>query len=60
MEDDIISYGLEGGADVSLPEIPMPSVEKKVDDVKDECEVAFNFAFIGACLLYTSPSPRDS
>lgn len=48
MEDDIISYGLEGGADVSLPEIPMPSVEKKVDDVKDECEVAFNFAFIGA------------
>jgi len=48
MEDDIISYGLEGGADVSLPDIPMPSVEKKVDDVKDECEVAFNFAFIGA------------
>tara|TARA_Y100001973_G_scaffold106750_1_gene187173 strand:- start:489 stop:1622 length:1134 start_codon:yes stop_codon:yes gene_type:complete len=48
MEDDIISYGLEGSADVSLPEIPMPSVEKKVDDVKDECEVAFNFAFIGA------------
>jgi len=48
MEDDIISYGLEGSADVSLPDIPMPSVEKKVDDVKDECEVAFNFAFIGA------------
>ena len=34
--------------DISLPEIPLPTVEDKKDDIKDECDVAFKFAFIGA------------
>ena len=50
MEDDIISYNMGDGADVSLPEIPMPvtPAKKENEDVKDKCEVAFKFAFMGA------------
>tara|TARA_Y100000766_G_scaffold284973_2_gene305661 strand:- start:8955 stop:10094 length:1140 start_codon:yes stop_codon:yes gene_type:complete len=50
MEDDIISYNMGEGADVSLPEIPMPvaPAKKENEDVKDKCEVAFKFAFMGA------------
>ena len=50
MEDDIISYNMGDGADVSLPEIPMPAApaKKENEDVKDKCEVAFKFAFMGA------------
>ena len=46
---DITEYNDEGLADISLPEIPMPTVqdeEKKV--IKDDVEVAFKFAFVGA------------
>lgn len=46
--EDIVSYGFGGDADISLPEIPMPVVEKKKEVKKDECDVAFKFAFIGA------------
>ena len=45
--EDVVSYGL-GGVDISLPEIPMPTVQEKVEIKKDECDVAFKFAFIGA------------
>ena len=48
MDEDIISYNMGGDIDVSIPEIPLPVTEKKVDEVKDECEAAFKFAFIGA------------
>ena len=50
MEDDIISYNIGEGADVSLPEIPMPvaPAKKENEDIKDKCEVAFKFAFMGA------------
>ena len=48
MDEDIISYNMGGEVDVSIPEIPLPVTEKKVDEVKDECEAAFKFAFIGA------------
>ena len=36
--------------DVSLPDIliPPPAVEEKIDEIKDEVDVSFNFAFIGA------------
>ena len=45
---DVVSYSFGGDVDISLPEIPMPSTEKKREVKKDECEVAFKFAFIGA------------
>lgn len=45
--EDIVSYGL-GDVDIALPEIPMPTVQEKVEVKKDECDVAFKFAFIGA------------
>ena len=48
MDEDIVSYNAGGEIDVSIPEIPLPTVVEKVDDNKDECEVAFKFAFIGA------------
>ena len=48
MNEDVISYTYGDGADISLPEIPMPPTEKKKDIKKDECEVAFKFAFVGA------------
>ncbi len=36
--------------DISLPDllIPPPAAEEKVDEIKDEVDVSFNFAFIGA------------
>ena len=48
MNDDVISYNYGGDVDISLPEIPLPTVQDKKDDIKDECDVAFKFAFIGA------------
>ena len=47
--EDVVSYNFGGDVDLSLPEIPMPTIEKKEDvSRKDECDVAFKFAFIGA------------
>ena len=46
--DDVISYNFSEEVDISLPEIPLPTAEDKKDDIKDECDVAFKFAFIGA------------
>tara|TARA_B100000959_G_C14973461_1_gene620639 strand:+ start:974 stop:2143 length:1170 start_codon:yes stop_codon:yes gene_type:complete len=41
-------YG-EADVDISLPDIPMPEPEpEKKTEVKDEIDVAFNFAYIGA------------
>ena len=36
--------------DVSLPDllVPPPPAEEKIDEIKDEVDVSFNFAFIGA------------
>jgi cell division GTPase FtsZ len=46
--EDIVDYW-HGEADVSMPDIPIPTaVEKKVDTHKDECDVSFKFAFVGA------------
>ena len=40
---DVVSYNLGGGADISLPEIPMPSTEKKkeVMRIKRVIQAAF-------------------
>ena len=50
--DDLSSYmNPEPSVDISMPDIPIPTPEseQKVEDkVKDDCHVAFNFAFIGA------------
>ena len=42
--------GTGGDFDIVMPDIPMPDPEpeKNVKEVKDEIDVAFNFAFIGA------------
>ena len=50
MNDDVMSYTFGGDADISLPEIPMPTAGEKKEDItrKDECDVAFKFAFVGA------------
>ena len=46
--DDVVSYN-QGGFDISLPEIPLPPATEKVEEKsKDECEVSFKFAFVGA------------
>ena len=37
----------------------LPVVEKAIDKLK-EYEVPFEVHVYSACLLYTSPSPRDS
>ena len=50
--DDLSSYmNPEPSVDISMPDIPVPITEAKEereDRVKDKCDVAFNFAFIGA------------
>tara|TARA_R110000751_G_scaffold282487_2_gene385649 strand:- start:1400 stop:2590 length:1191 start_codon:yes stop_codon:yes gene_type:complete len=50
--DDLDSYmNTDSSVDISMPEIPIPMpkmVEEKEDKNKDNCNVAFNFAFIGA------------
>ena len=50
--DDLDSYmNSDSSVDISMPEIPIPMpkmVEEKEDKNKDNCNVAFNFAFIGA------------
>jgi cell division GTPase FtsZ len=48
MNEDVVSYNFGGDVDISLPDIPLPTVQEKKDVKKDECEVAFKFAFIGA------------
>ena len=46
--DDIVSYN-QGGFDISLPDIPLPpTIEIVKEKSKDECEVSFKFAFVGA------------
>ena len=50
--DDLTSYmNPDMGVDISMPEIPVPMpppAAEKEDKNKDTCDVAFNFAFIGA------------
>lgn len=46
--EDVVSYGFGGDIDINLPDIPMPVAQEKKEIKKDECEVAFKFAFIGA------------
>ena len=51
--DDLTSYmNPDMGVDISMPEIPVPmpppAAAEKEDKNKDTCDVAFNFAFIGA------------
>jgi len=48
MNEDVVSYNFGGDVDISLPDIPLPTVQEKKDVKKDECEVAFKFGFIGA------------
>ena len=48
MNEDVVSYNFGGDVDISLPDIPLPTAQEKTDVKKDECEVAFKFAFIGA------------
>jgi cell division GTPase FtsZ len=45
--EDIASYW-HGEPDISMPDIPMPSAPKLPEKNKDECDVAFKFAFVGA------------
>jgi cell division GTPase FtsZ len=46
---DITEYNDELSVDIELPDIPIPTaVEEEKKVVKDEVEVAFKFAFIGA------------
>ena len=47
-EEDVVSYNFGGDIDISLPEIPIPAAAEKKEVAKDECDVAFKFAFIGA------------
>ena len=50
--DDLGSYlNPDMGVDISMPEIPIPMppvANEKEDENKDDCDVAFKFAFIGA------------
>ncbi|MAH45588.1 hypothetical protein CMI37_07150 [Candidatus Pacearchaeota archaeon] len=42
-------YGEPVSVDITMPDIPIPaSIEEKVEKNKDECDVAFKFAFVGA------------
>jgi cell division GTPase FtsZ len=48
--EGVVSYNNAGSApDISLPDIPMPTAEpEQVKEIKDEIDVAFKFAFVGA------------
>ncbi len=47
--DDLVSYWHGDKADISMPDIPLPTaVEAKEEKNKDNCDVAFKFAFVGA------------
>tara|TARA_Y100001938_G_scaffold71254_2_gene98796 strand:+ start:12098 stop:13240 length:1143 start_codon:yes stop_codon:yes gene_type:complete len=51
MEEDKIepTEALYGGVDISMPDIPLPKAPEPVQETnKDECDVAFKFAFVGA------------
>ena len=42
-------YGETSHVDITMPDIPIPEIEEpRVEKNKDECDVAFKFAFIGA------------
>ncbi|MAF24729.1 hypothetical protein CL634_04055 [bacterium] len=42
-------YGETSHVDITMPDIPIPEIiEPKVEKNKDECDVAFKFAFLGA------------
>ena len=42
-------YGEAAHVDITMPDIPIPEiVEPKIEKNKDECDVAFKFAFLGA------------
>ena len=42
-------YGEPVSVDITMPDIPMPALnEPKIEKNKDECDVAFRFAFLGA------------
>ena len=42
-------YGETEHVDITMPDIPIPEIEEpRIEKNKDECDVAFKFAFIGA------------
>ena len=49
-EEQVKSFYGEGDVDISLPDmlIPAPVEEEKKNEIKDVCDVAFKFAFVGA------------
>ena len=48
-EQGMVGYNTPSGPDLALPDIPMPVAQpEQTVEVKDEIDVAFKFAFIGA------------
>jgi len=49
-EEQVKSFYGEGDVDISIPDmlIPAPAEEEKKNEIKDTCDVAFKFAFVGS------------
>ena len=42
-------YGETAHVDITMPDIPIPEIQQpKIEKNKDECDVAFKFAFLGS------------